>query len=196
MSKAVGYLGMVAVLLAGSVALAAAAGETAGYTPEMQAAIDSMMQDLQQLGDEKASAQRNLQTFDTFDFEVFSNQQWARLQESHSLDVTVHWPCGRQTQGLEAHTKDLMNLLVHAPDTGIRTHPVRVASGDYTAVTGVMTGTFSKPMPTQDGGVIEPTGKQFSVSLCTIGRWQDGVMVEKWLFYDSASYLRQMGVAQ
>jgi hypothetical protein len=42
-------------------------------------------------------------------------------------------------------------LFVYAPDTSIKVHPVKFGSDEYTSVIGVMTGTFTKPMPTGDG---------------------------------------------
>jgi hypothetical protein len=32
-----------------------------------------------------------------------------------------------------------------------------------------MTGTFTKPMPIGDGKFIQPTGKKFSINMCTVG---------------------------
>jgi hypothetical protein len=36
-------------------------------------------------------AKTHIATFDTLDFDVFTNQKWDRLKESHSADVAVHW---------------------------------------------------------------------------------------------------------
>jgi hypothetical protein len=58
---------------------------------------------------------------------------------------------------------------VFAPDIKIKTHPIRFGSGTWTAVTGVMTGTFTKPMPTPDGKSIVPTGKRFPASAGSSG---------------------------
>src|SRR5690349_18083207 len=90
---------------------------------------------------------RNIQTFDTLDFDVFSNQKWERLSESHADDIIVSWPDGHDTHGIKQHIEDLKKLFVHAPDTAIKIHPIRIAEGDWTAVTGIMTGTFTRPMP-------------------------------------------------
>ncbi len=136
----------------------------------------------------------HLKTFDTLDFTVFSNQEWSRLHESHSLNVIVHWPDGHITYGIERHISDLKALFVYAPDTKIKVHPIRFGDGDLTAVTGVMTGTFTKPMPVGNGKFIQPTGKSFSLPMCTIGLWNNGTMSEDYLFWDSKTYLAQMGI--
>src|SRR3989344_7819249 len=52
-------------------------------------------------------AAEHLKTFDELDFDVFTNQKWDRLHESHSKDIIVYWPDGRRTQGIETHIEDL-----------------------------------------------------------------------------------------
>src|ERR1041385_7226553 len=94
------------------------------------------------------------------DFDVFSNQKWDRLQESHAQDIIVTWPDGHETRGIAKHIEDLKALFVYAPDITIKVHPIRFGSGSWTAVTGVMTGTFTRPMPLPDGTRIAPTGKR------------------------------------
>ena len=127
--------------------------------------------------DERALVAKNLLTFDILDFEVFSNQDWVRLHESHSHDVVVNWPDGHHTNGIEKHIEDLKALFVYAPDTRIKVHPIKFGSGDFTCVTGIMEGTFTKPMPIGGGKSIEPTGKTFAIPMCTVGHWKNGVMV-------------------
>jgi len=137
-----------------------------------------------------------LATFDTLDFTVFSGQNWARLGESHAPDITVTWPDGHETHGLATHTDDLKAMFVYAPDTKVIEHPVKVCSGDYTAVTGVMTGTFSKPMPIGGGKTIKPTGRSFKLGMATIGHWKGNTMDHEWLFWDNHAYMVQIGLAK
>ena len=165
------------------------------YTKEMQEKIDQLQKELEIFKAEKANVARNLATFDEMDFEVFSHQQWTRLHESHSRDVKVNWPDGHFTIGIEQHIKDLDAMFVYCPDTSIKIHPVKVGSDDFTAVIGEMTGTFSEPMPLGDGKFIQPTGKKFDITMCTVGHWKDGVMFEEWLFWDNATYMKQIGLA-
>ena len=137
---------------------------------------------------------KNIATFDTLDFEVFTGQQWARLHESHSADVTVHWPDGHATNGIKKHIEDLKAMFVYAPDTRIKVHSVKIGSGEWTAVIGTMEGTFTKPMPTGAGKEIAPTGKAFKINMCTVGHWKDGVMNEEYLFWDNQTYMKQLGL--
>jgi predicted ester cyclase len=144
----------------------------------------------------EAAEQAHLATFDDLDFNVFSGQKWDELSRSHAADIVVHWPDGRTTSGLEAHVTDLKAMFVFAPDTRIKEHPIRIASGEWTAVTGVMEGTFSQPMPLPDGKTIPPTGKAFKLTMATIGRWEDSTMAEEWLFWDNHEFMKQIGLAQ
>lgn len=140
-------------------------------------------------------AMQHLKTFDELDFDVFTNQQWDRLKESHSENIIVHWPDGSQTKGIERHIEDLKAMFVYAPDTKIQEHPVKIASGEWTSVIGVMEGTFTEPMPLADGTTIPPTGKSFKLEMVTVGHWKDGVMDEEYLFWDNLSFMKQIGLA-
>jgi len=158
--------------------------------------LDSLRHELMNLTSGNAMIAKNLVTFDTLDFRVFSNQQWARLHESHAKDIIVHWPDGHLTNGIERHIEDLKAMFVYAPDTKIKEHPIRIGSSDMTAVMGIMTGTFSKPMPIGPGKFIPPTGKSFKLNMCTIGIWKDGVMTEEYLFWDNQAYMNQIGLGK
>lgn len=142
------------------------------------------------------SVEKNLKIFDTLDFDVFSNQKWDRLKESHAEDIVVTWPDGHETKGIQKHIEDLKALFVFAPDLKIKVHPIRFGSGAWTCVTGVMSGTFTKPMPMPDGKSIAPTGKHFAISMATIGHWKGKTMDHEWLFWDNQDFMRQIGLAQ
>jgi hypothetical protein len=140
--------------------------------------------------------QDHLRTFDTLDYDVFSNQKWDRLKESHARDITVYWPDGHVAKGLDRHIEDLKAMFVYAPDIRIKQHPIRLGQGEWTTVVGLMEGTFTRPMTLADGRVIPPTGKAFKLPMATVGHWSaDGTMSEEYLFWDNQSYLQQLGIA-
>jgi len=140
---------------------------------------------------------KNLDTFDTLDFEVFSGQHWDRLHESHAEDILVHWPDGHTTTGIDVHIEDLKAFFVFAPDTRIETHPVRIGQGEWTGVVGVIEGTFSQPMPIGEGKFIQPTGKSYKLTMATVGHWTDaGVMDEEYLFWDNNTFYKQIGLIE
>jgi hypothetical protein len=160
--------------------------------------LDSLRNQIKEMTAGSEVLAKNLATFDTLDYTVFSNQQWVRLHESHSKDVKVNWPDGHFTVGIEKHIQDLAAMFVYAPDTRIKQHPVRFgnSTGEWTAVTGVFEGTFTKPMPIGNGKFIQPTGKAFKMPMCTIGHWKDGVMIEEYLFWDNQTYMNQIGLGK
>lgn len=139
---------------------------------------------------------QNLKTFDELDFEVYSNQEWTRLHESHAENILVHYPDGHTTVGIEDHIAELAPMFVFAPDTRIEEHPIKLGSGNMTAVVGELLGTFTEPMPIGDGQFIQPTGKSFKLPMATIGLWnEEGVMYEEYLFWDNMAFMQQIGLA-
>jgi len=139
---------------------------------------------------------KNIATFDTLDFNIFSKRDWSRFHESHDKNIKVHFPDGHTTEGLDKHIQDMEAMFVYAPDTRITSHPIKIGSGDITAVTGIMEGTFTKPMPLGDGKFMQPTGKAFKIPMSTFGIWKNGVMVEEYLYWDNKTYMQQMGIGQ
>ena len=138
----------------------------------------------------------HLKTFDELDFDVFTHADWARLGQSHARNIRVHWPDGHYTDGIDKHIADLAALFVWAPDTRINSHPLRVAKDNLTAVTGVMQGTFTRPMPDGKGGLIQPTGKKYAINMATVGLWNKrGTMDEEFLFWDNQTFYQQIGLA-
>ncbi len=169
---------------------------TSGGNGANQSETDSLRTQIQQLAAGNEAVAKNLITFDTLDFTVFTNQDWTRLHESHAKDIKVNWPDGHFTMGIDRHIADLKAMFVYAPDTRIKEHPIRFGSGNFTAVTGIMEGTFTKPMPIGNGKFIPPTGKAFKLPMATIGIWKNGVMTEEYLYWDNQTYMNQLGLGK
>lgn len=141
--------------------------------------------------------ERNLANFDDLDFRVYTSQKWEDLHKSHTEDVIVHWPDGHTTKGIKKHIEDLKYMFTFAPDNRILEHPARFGTqdGEWTAVTGWLEGTFTKPMVLADGKVIQPTGKAYRIPMATIGHWnKDGIMFEEFLFWDNGEFMKQIGL--
>jgi predicted ester cyclase len=165
---------------------------SSGDTPEIQA----MRAELKKVTDEKAMIEQYLVRFDSLDFDVFTKQKWDLLNVSHADDIVVNWPDGHSTQGITTHIEDLKAMFVFAPDTRVEAHPVKFGSGEWTCVTGIFAGTFTKPMPIGGGKSIPPTGKAFKLPMCTVGHWKNGKMIEESLFWDSQAFMKQIGLAK
>jgi hypothetical protein len=146
---------------------------------------------------EQEHVKANLELFDDLDFNVFSGRKWSELHRSHSKDVIVHWPDGHITKGIERHIADLDAMFVWAPDTRIKVHPIKVGQRDWTAVVGVMEGTFTQPMPIGDGKTIPPTGKAYKITMATFSHWtQEGPMDEEYLFWDNQEFMKEIGLGK
>jgi len=153
-------------------------------------------EELKKIRAERALTNMRLLRFDSLDFDIYSNQDWKNFSISHDENIKVYYPDGSVTEGLSPeHIDALKPMFVFAPDTKIKQHPVRFGSGDWTAVIGVLEGTFSQPMPIGGGEFIQPTGKKFKLSMATIGHWNGGKMTEEYLFWDNQSFMKQIGLA-
>jgi hypothetical protein len=145
---------------------------------------------------DRDSIAEHLRIFEELDFEAYSKQNWNKFSESHADDILVTYPDGHQTKGLKDHVDELKPQFVFAPDTKIVAHPIKFGTDEWTCVTGVMTGTFTKPMPTPDGKSIPPTGKSFKINMVTIGQWKNGKMIAESFFWDNLDFMKQIGVAK
>jgi len=177
-----------------SVSLLQSCQQNSASTETANVSLDSLKKIAQELVASNDTITDRLKKFDDLDFNVFSNQQWDRLKESHAENIKVYWPDGHVTEGINTHIDDLKKLFVHAPDTRIKEHPIKFGAGNYTLVTGVFEGTFTKPMPIGNGKFIQPTGKAFKMPMATVGVWQNGVMTEEHLFWDNQTYAKQIGL--
>ena len=138
---------------------------------------------------------KRLYALDEMDFDVFSLEHLARLSESHTQDVLVMWPEGRVEKGLDPHMATMIQLFTFSPDLIIQEHPIRFGAGEWTALVGVMRGSFSGMMRNPAGGKpIMPTGKPFKMSMATFSHWRGGLMDAEYLVWDNAALMRQMGV--
>jgi hypothetical protein len=194
-SLALGVLALRAVQ-SGVILTMAAGGDNAptGWTPMPDPADGGVMSPPFPMN-LTAGERANLETFDTLDFDVFSNQDWARLGESHAPNIRVHFPDGHYTDGIDKHIADMTAWFQWAPDLRVDAHPLRLAKDNLTAVTGVLKGTFSKPMPDGKGGTIAPTGKAFAIDMVTVGIWNlQGTMDEEFFFWDNQTFYAKMGL--
>ncbi len=191
--KAVTVLFIIAVTLTFT-----SCGNDNGSSSNLQAKVDSLQNEIKKLTDEKALTELRLAKFDTLDFDYYSNQKWNMFTHNHADNIKCYYPDGSMTTGLfPQHIDQLTPMFAFAPDTKIKTHPVRFGSGEWTCVIGEMEGTFSKPMPIGNGKTIPPTGKHFKLSMATVGHWgPDAKMTEEYLFWDNQSFMKQIGLAK
>ena len=147
--------------------------------------------------DPKKKVGIHIEIFDDLDLNVITNQKWDEIKKSHSRDILVHWPDGHTTKGIEKHIEDLKAMFISLPDTRVTAHPVKFGSDDWTSVIGNMEGSFTKPMNIGGPTPLAPNGNKLSMQMVTVGHWnKDCVMDEEYLFWDNASYMKQLGLSK
>ena len=167
-----------------------------GNGGNLQSKVDSLETELKAFRADKAVNDRRLADFDVLDFDTYTHQKWDSFGTTHTDDVKVFYPDGSISAGLTPGHIDKMKVqFTFAPDTKILSHPVKFGSGDWTAVVGVMEGTFSKPIQLGGGKSIAPTGKKFKLQMVTIGHWKEHKMFEEYLFWDNQNFSKQIGLA-
>ena len=105
--------------------------------------------------------QANLDRFDKLDFEAWNNRNWTLFQELHTPDVLVVDFNGNTTMSIEQHLQWAMAAVSAQPESKVLAHPIKIAAGNWTAVTGTLPG---------------------NLTMVTLARWEDGRIAEEYLF--------------
>jgi hypothetical protein len=108
--------------------------------------------------------QANLDRFDRLDFEAWNNRNWTLFEELHSPNVLVVDFTGTTTSGIDQHLQWAMAAVSAQPESRVLAHPIKIAAGDWTAVTGALPG---------------------NLTMLTLARWEDGRIAEEYLFLQS-----------
>jgi hypothetical protein len=128
----------------------------------------------------------------------FNSQDFAAMNAVHHPDMIVHMPGnGEPIVGREAHSAAMAGMFHIFPDVHVVNdpYPIQFGSGDWITVITRCSGTFSGEMTQPDGTVIAPTGQAFDLDFATTARWQDGLLIEEFVFWDSALQAQQVGLA-
>ena len=127
--------------------------------------------------------------------DAWNAQDWEKVGRFHAVETVVFWPGGAPpTRGRHNHIQEAEEYARTFPDNRVGNRPYRVmfGGGDWTCTVAEHTGTFKGPLKTERG-LIQPTGKRFSVDFCTVAHWKNGEIVEEKLFYDLIGLLQQIG---
>lgn len=132
--------------------------------------------------------------------DAWNSRDWKRFDELHDPNCIVYWP-GREdkpTRGGVDHRAEAIAFCNAFPDNKVKNQPYDIlfGEGDFTCFVTRFTGTFTAPFKQPDGSSIPPTGKSFDVLYCTAGKWRNGRLIEEYLFYDSATFMRQIGLME
>jgi ketosteroid isomerase-like protein len=165
-----------------------------GNTADLQKQIDKLQAQVDANKAEKELEANNIALYDKMDLVAFSQHDMKTIAEIHSDNVEVINPDGSITKGMDKHKGEMQWLFDTFSDIDITDHPIKFGSGNWTAGMSVTSGTFDKPMKLQDGTVIPPTGKKFSIHICTLVRWENGKIAEEYLFWDNLDWNKQIGL--
>jgi hypothetical protein len=117
----------------------------------------------------------NLERFDKLDFEAWNNRNWTLFREIHSPDVLVVDFNGNATRGIEQHVQYAMAAISAAPESRVIAHPIKIAAGNWTAVTGTLPG---------------------NVTMVTVAHWEDSRIAEEYLFMQNPIVMNQVEPGQ
>jgi SnoaL-like domain len=117
----------------------------------------------------------NLERFDKLDFEAWNNRNWTLFREIHSPDVLVVDFNGNATRGIEQHVQYAMAAISAAPESRVIAHPIKIAAGNWTAVTGTLPG---------------------NVTMVTVAHWEDSIIAQEYLFMQNPIVMNQVEPGQ
>jgi hypothetical protein len=106
----------------------------------------------------------NLELFDNVTFEGINNNNKTALKEIHTPDVLAVGFGENVTRGIEPHLDDVENI----NGTKIIAHPIKIAAGNWTIVTGQT---------------------DSNISMVTVARWEDNRIAEEYAFISEANLL-------
>lgn len=115
---------------------------------------------------------------------------------AHSPDIVAHIMGSTEPiRGRDALGAAIAGMLKMFPDIHVyNDYPIQFGDGSWTTVIGRVTGTFSGELVLPNGKVVSGTGKSFDLTLTTSARWEGDLMVEEWVFWDSALMNQQIGL--
>lgn len=174
----------------GNVVMAADTAALEAKNAQLQAQVDAYET-------ERAQTTKNLERFRQLDLVAFNNRNWDLIKDIHHEDVVAQGADGVVSNGMvPAHEWDLKFLFETFPDFTIHEHLITFGYGGWTAGLSRSTGTFTQPMKLRDGTVIEPTGKMFEFTAITLARWEDGRIMEEYIYWDNNHLFNQLGINQ
>ena len=118
---------------------------------------------------------------------VFWTNCTAKTLRSSSSVRKARWAGHRIANVIE-------ETLAAFPDMRVHNDPydVQFGQGQWTVAMGRVSGTFTKPMQTPEGGTIAPTGKRFETFFTTIAKWKNDQIVEEYVMLDPRDIMKQV----
>jgi SnoaL-like polyketide cyclase len=130
--------------------------------------------------------------------DAFNSRDVAAMNATHHPDMIAHVTGSAEPiRGRLAHAAMMEQMFRIFPDVHVHNdpYPTQFGSGDWITVITRTTGTFTGEMILPDGKVIAPTGKAFDLDFSTTAKWDEDLLIEEFVFWDSALQAQQIGLA-
>ena len=130
--------------------------------------------------------------------DAFNARDFAGMKAVHHPDMVAHIMGSPQPiRGQSAHAEAMKAMIGIFPDVHVDNdpYPIQFGSGDWITVITRTQGTFTGEMVLPGGKMIAPTGKSFDLDFATTARWDGDLLIEEFVFWDSAMQAQQLGIA-
>jgi len=130
--------------------------------------------------------------------DAFNSRDFDAMNAVHHPDMIAHIAGSAEpVNGRAAHAAAMREMFRIFPDVHVSNdpYPIQFGSGDWITVITRVTGTFTGEMHLPDGTVIAPTGKAFEADFGTTARWDGDLLVEEFVFWDTALQAQQIGLS-
>jgi len=130
--------------------------------------------------------------------DAFNSRDFAAMKAIHHPDIIAHVAGSAQpVKGQPAHAAMMKEMFRIFPDVHVHNdpYPVQFGSGGWITVITRATGTFTGEMILPDGKRIAPTGKTFDLDFGTTAKWDGDLLIEEFVFLDTALRAQQLGLA-
>ena len=130
--------------------------------------------------------------------DAFNARDFEGMKAVHHPNLVAHVAGEAEpVKGQPAHAAMMKEMFRIFPDVHVHNdpYPIQFGSGDWITVITRATGTFTGEMILPDGKVIAPTGKAFDLDFATTAKWDGDLLIEEFVFLDSALRAQQIGLA-
>jgi hypothetical protein len=130
--------------------------------------------------------------------DAFNSRDFTAMKAVHHPDIIAHVAGSAEPiKGQPAHAAMMKEMFRMFPDVRVHNdpYPVQFGSGDWITVITRATGTFTGEMILPDGKRIAPTGKAFDLDFGTTAKWDGDLLIEEFVFLDTALRAQQLGLA-
>jgi steroid delta-isomerase-like uncharacterized protein len=125
---------------------------------------------------------------------AWDDKDMEALVAHYTEDAVMYMPGEPPVRGREAIAKNQGAFVRAMPDFKLTFNQV-LSSGNHAAFEGVVNGTFTGPLSTPEGD-IQPTGNKVQLKFAFFARLnEDGLVEEDRTYFDTADFMRQLGLA-